>query len=211
MTKQPINRRQFIQMLALASASWPMISQAQKSSHHQTLGQQSDLVYKNLSDPWLSIAEVQEHLFPAGETSSDMSSNSSPGAKDIFALRFLRNMLDAPDTDSEEKEFIIKGVGWLNDLSVNNHKVAFIKLNSSDKDSVLRKIEGSRAGSRWLNLMMTYLIEALLSDPVYGGNKDQQGWQWLEHIPGFPTPGTEQVYFKLTQHSHLNTRRSTKA
>jgi len=199
MNKQTINRRQFIQIIALASTGWPLISQADKNSHLQTLGQSPDLVYKNLSDPWLSIAEVQEHLFPADDT--------SPGAKDIYALRFLRNMLDAPDTDSEEKEFIIKGVSWLNDLSVKNYKKDFIQLNSNDKESVLRKIEGSRAGSRWLNLMMTYLIEALLSDPVYGGNKDQKGWQWLEHIPGFPTPTTEQVYFKLSEQTNAISRR----
>jgi len=203
MNKPTINRRQFIQIIALASTGWPLISQAEKKSRLITPDPSSDLTYKNLSDPWLSIAEVQEHLFPADDT--------SPGAKDIYALRFLRNMLDAPDTDSEEKEFIIKGVGWLNDLSVKDHKKSFIKLNSNDKESVLRKIESSRAGSRWLNLMMTYLIEALLSDPVYGGNKDQIGWQWLEHIPGFPTPTTEQVYFKLGEQANSNSQRRNRS
>jgi len=57
--------------------------------------------------------------------------------------------------------------------------------------------------------MMSYLIEALLSDPVYGGNKDQKGWLWLEHIPGFPTPGPDKVYFKLG--AHASPRRRTKA
>jgi len=208
MKKSILNRRQFIQILALTSASWPLISHAEKIAHLQTLGQQANLVYKNLSDPWLSIAEVQEHLFPANEA---VPTTQSPGAKDIYALRFLRNMLDAPDTDTEEKEFIIKGVGWLNDLSFKIHQKRFIYLNTTEKETVLRKTEDSRAGSRWLNLILTYLIEALLSDPVYGGNKDKKGWQWLEHIAGFPTPTTEQVYFKLTDRSHNITRRRTKA
>lgn len=199
MNTQLINRRQFIQLITIASASWPLMSRA----NTETLGQQADLVYKNLTDPWLSLAAVQEHLFPADE--------SSPGAKDISALRFLRNMLDAPDIESEEKEFIIQGVGWLNDLSVKNHKLPFNKLITTEKEKVLRKIESSRAGSRWLSLMMNYLIEALLSDPVYGGNKDGKGWQWLEHIPGFPTPTTNQVYFKLGKNINGNTRRRTKA
>jgi len=199
MSTHLINRRQFIQLIAVASLSWPEISSAQKN----TLGIEANLVYKNLTDPWLSLAEVQEHLFPADE--------SSPGAKDISALGFLRNMLETPDIDLEEKEFIINGVGWLNDLSKKNHKLAFIKLNSTEKENVLRKIESSRAGSRWLSLIMTYLIEALLSDPVYGGNKDQKGWQWLEHIPGFPAPTTEQVYFKLSERANERTRRRIKA
>lgn len=199
MNKPLINRRQFIQLLALSSASWPLLSKAEKL----TLGQNTDDVYKNLSDPWLSIAEVQEHLFPAD--------SDSPGAKDINALRFLRNMLDTPDIDSEEKSFILQGVGWLNDLSVKDHKVSFFSLDSDKKEIVLRQIESSRAGSRWLSLMMGYLIEALLSDPVYGGNKEAKGWLWLEHIPGFPTPTTEQVYFKLGKTTISNTRRRTKA
>jgi len=194
-----INRRQFIQIIALSSAGWPVLGKAEKL----ILGQDTNNAYKNLSDPWLSIAEVQEHLFPADD--------DSPGAKDINALLFLRNMLDTPDIDSEEKAFIIQGVDWLNDLSVKNHKVSFINLDSDKKEIVLRQIESSRAGSRWLSLMMGYLIESLLSDPVYGGNKDAKGWSWLEHIPGFPTPTTEQVYFKLGQKSSANTRRRTKA
>ncbi len=200
MSTKLINRRQFIQFIALASAGWPISGfAARKTPAQKIIGQQDDLVYSDLADPWLSLAEVQEHLLPADE--------SSPGAKDISALRFLRNTLDAPDADTEEKTFIINGVGWLNDLSVKNHQQPFIKLNSSAKETVLRKIETSKAGSRWLSLMMTYIIEALLSDPVYGGNKDKKGWQWLEHAAGFPTPTTEQVYYKLAD----NTRRRIKS
>ncbi|VAW66134.1 hypothetical protein MNBD_GAMMA08-2388 [hydrothermal vent metagenome] len=200
MTNPPlINRRQFIQLVAIASASWPLISHAEK----KTLGKDTDLVYKNLSDPWLTLASVQEHLFPADDT--------SPGAKDIFALRYLQSTLSAPNADKEDVDFIYQGVGWLNDLSTTMHKNKFIKLNSDEKEKVLRKIETSRAGNRWLSSMMTYLIEALLSDPVYGGNKDQKGWKWLEHQPGFPLPTTQQVYFNLVNHSQKNTRRRTKS
>lgn len=190
-----INRRQFIQLIAIASTSWPLAGIAK----NKVLGQESNNVYKDLIDPWLSIAAVQEHLLPADDT--------SPGAKDIYALRFLRNMLDAPDTDPEDKDFIINGIGWLNDLSIKEYDQRFINLNNADKETVLRKVEASRTGSRWLSYMMTYLIEALLSDPVYGGNKDRKGWLWLEHIAGFPTPDTGNVYFKLSN----NTRRRTKS
>lgn len=215
MTKPIINRRQFIQLIAMSASmagagnAWSMSANRQQTDipADKTLGMDADLVYKDLTDPWLSLAEVQEHLLPADHSAD----NYSPGARDICALRFLRNMLQAPDTDTEEKEFIIKGVGWLNDLSVKNHKQVFSQLNSDEKEKVLRKIETSRAGSRWLSLMMTYLIEALLSDPVYGGNKDRQGWQWLEHIAGFPTPTTDQVYYKLGQHTDGISRRRTKA
>ncbi len=204
MPKKLITRRQFIQLIAISSASWPLISRAGHIPQDgKILGREDDLVYKNLKDPWLSLAAVQEHLFPADDT--------SPGARDIFALRFLRNMIDAPDTDTEEKEFIINGVGWLNDLAIKNHQLPFIQLNNNEKEKVLRQIEGSRAGSRWLSLMMTYLIEALLSDPVYGGNQNKKGWTWLEHAAGFPTPTSEQVYFRLGGYVNETPRRRTKA
>jgi len=196
-----INRRQFIQAIAAFSASWPIAGIA----NIESLGISHTETYKNLSDPWLTIASVQEHLFPAG----DSTDAASPGAEDIAALRFLQNMLEAPDTESEEKTFILNGVNWLNDLSLKNHQKKFIQLNTANKENILRQIETSNAGYRWLSLMMGYLIEALLSDPVYGGNKDQQGWKWLEHIPGFPTPTIDKVYFKLG--AHASPRRRIKA
>jgi len=196
-----ITRRQFIQAITALSVSWPMTGIAGLNN----LGASYEDAYKNLTDPWLTLADVQEHLFPA----DDSSEQASPGAKDIAALRFLRNMLNAPDTDTEEKSFILNGVNWLNDLSEKNYQSKFVQLNSENKETILRQIETSNAGSRWLSLMMSYLIEALLSDPVYGGNKDQQGWKWLEHIPGFPTPTVDKVYFKLG--AHASPKRRTKA
>ena len=192
-----ISRRQFVQALAALSAAFPLVSTAFSRPDESQL----ESAYEKLQEPWLTLADVQQHLFPADET--------SPGASDINAIVFLQNMLEAPDTDAEEKEFIIKGVSWLKDLSLKNHKLNFSQLNSQQKEIILRKIEQSNAGSRWLSIMMSYLIEALLSDPVYGGNKNQLGWKWLEHIPGFPTPDSEKVYFKLG--AHASPRRRTKA
>jgi len=196
-----ITRRQFIQTIAALSASWPISGIAGVNN----LGEEYRDVYKNLSEPWLTLADVQEYLFPA----VDSPELVSPGAKDIAALRFLRNMLEAPDTDSEEKSFILNGVNWLNYLSEKNYQSKFSALSSENKETILRQIETSNAGRRWLSLMMSYLIEALLSDPVYGGNKDQQGWKWLEHIPGFPTPTVDKVYFRLG--AHASPKRRTKA
>jgi len=192
-----LNRRQFVQILAGITASLPS-SVIAKSS---VFGRNDLQSYEHLQDPWLTLASVQEHLLPANK--------NSPGARDITALHFLQNLLNAPDTEQEEHDFILQGVNWLNQLSIKHNAQKFNLLDSSSKEKILREIETSRAGSRWLSLMMTYLIEALLSDPVYGGNKNQLGWKWLEHIPGFPTPTVDKVYFKLG--AHASPRRVTKA
>jgi len=121
-----ITRRDFLQLIAAASASWPVSGIATEKMS----GQADNSLYQNLQDPWLSLASVQEHLFPAD--------NQSPGARDIAALRFLRNMLDAPDTDGEEKDFIFNGVGWLNDMAVKLHNKKFVELSDSRKETLLR-------------------------------------------------------------------------
>ena len=66
--------------------------------------------------------------------------------------------------------------------------MSFIELNQAQREAMLRRIETNPVGRYWLSLMIYYLLEALLADPVYGGNIDTVGWQWLQHAPGFPRP-----------------------
>jgi gluconate 2-dehydrogenase gamma chain len=133
---------------------------------------------------------VQEQLFPADE--------DTPGASDFHAIDYLRNTLENPAADGEDREFITNGVGWLNDLTREHHNKLFLQLDAQQKENMLRQIEQSRAGRNWLSLLLTYLLEALLSDPVYGGNTNETGWQWLQHRPGFPRPPADKTWFKLT-------------
>ena len=184
-----MNRRTFISLIASAIASYPISALSQQRLQHPPA--------LNIDEPWKTIAAVQEHLFPADEI--------SPGASDIQALTYLQNMLNAPDISQSERKHIKDGAAWLNDLSTQTYKLTFIKLDETRREKILRKIEQSRAGSRWLSLLMTYLIEALLSDPIYGGNKNGIGWKWLEHQPGYPTPTADKKYFKL---GHIVSRRT---
>ena len=140
-------------------------------------------------EPWRTIAAVQEHLFPAGD--------DVPGASDFQALVYLRNSVENPAADGEDREFIANGAGWLNDLTGELYQQPFTALDTEQRETVLRRIEQSRAGRNWLSLLLTYLLEALLADPVYGGNPDGIGWDWLEHQPGFPTPPGDKAWFKL--------------
>ena len=184
-----MNRRTFLGLLASAIAAYSLGALAE-------LRQKPNPAYAT-TEPWISIAAVQEHLFPA--------TKDSPGAEDIQALSFLQNMMNAPDISESERSLITNGAGWLNDLSMTKFQHKFIQLNESDREKILRQIEQSRAGSRWLSLLMNYLIESLLSDPVYGGNKNGIGWKWLEHQAGYPTPGNDKKYFKL---GHIVNRRT---
>jgi gluconate 2-dehydrogenase gamma chain len=140
-------------------------------------------------EPWKTLAEVQQHLFPA--------SADSPGASDIQAVVYLRNTIENPAADGEDKEFIVNGTGWLNDLAQKKTQRPFAVLDEQQREILLREIEQSQAGRNWLSLLLTYLLEALLADPVYGGNPNGLGWKWLEHQPGYPSPPEDKSWYKL--------------
>lgn len=189
-----LDRRHFMALLSSAAAAFPLASLAARREQAGMQGRE-----QALAEPWLTLAAVQQHLFPA--------EHDSPGASDIRAIDYLQNMMQAPDIDDEEKNFIQQGVSWLNDIARKGKSAAFVALDEEHREQVLRSIEKSRAGERWLSLMLSYLLEALLSDPVYGGNPDGIGWQWLEHQPGFPAPTENKIYYKLAQrHSFKRTR-----
>lgn len=136
--------------------------------------------------PWPTFAAVQAILFPAD--------GNGPSAKDIQATLYLYLVLQTPNFDKDERKFILDGVSWLEQYAQESHKTAFLSLKAEQQDAVLLKITQSNAGDRWVSALLTYVIEALLSDPVYGGNPQGIGWQWLQHSPGFPRP--TQPYYK---------------
>jgi gluconate 2-dehydrogenase gamma chain len=183
-----IDRRVFltrINAVLAITATLPRSTRAGSHAGHTRVDSDSQFV----DEPWRTLSAVHDHLFP---TTAD-----GPGAKEINATAYLRRMLAEPDMDPENRKFIPNGAAWLNDIAVERHETAFSELNTDQREEVLRQIERSGAGERWISLVLVYIFEALLSDPVYGGNPGQVGWRWLEHQPGFPRPAVNQTYRKL--------------
>ncbi len=183
-----ISRRTFFNRLAALgalAACYPTAVLAERRAEPVVAGDVDWLA----QDPWKTLAAVQEHLFPAAQ--------DGPGAADIGAIVYLRNTLENPAADGEDREFIFKGVGWLNELSSEQHQRPFTALDEAARETLLRETEQSRTGRNWLSLLLTYLLEALLADPVYGGNRERIGWEWLEHQPGFPTPPPDKTWYRL--------------
>ena len=139
--------------------------------------------------PWYIFAAVQQQLFPAD--------GNGPSAIDLNATLYLKFMLDAQDMAADDRTFIYSGIDWLNDLAQKTFQRSFIQCDNPEQDRLLHMIANSRSGERWLSFLLLYIFEALLTDPVYGGNPNGIGWQWLEHQPGFPHPPKDKIYTEL--------------
>jgi len=141
------------------------------------------------TDPWLTLDATLNHLLPESKT--------GPSAKDIRASLYLYNVVHEQPTEQDEIDFIYKGVGWLNDFSQSQLQRNFVALTTNEKEGLLKAISRSRAGENWLSNLISYIFEAMLAPPVYGGNPNGIGWQWLDHQAGFPLPGKGKRYYEL--------------
>lgn len=138
---------------------------------------------------WRVLDSVHRHMLP--------SEPDAPGARELDTIGYLRFIVADQTTDAEERQFVMQGAGWLEDMAKQLTDTSFTRLDESRRERVLRRIEKSDAGQNWLSLLLYYLFEAILADPVYGGNRGGAGWQWLAHIPGFPTPPPDKRYPEL--------------
>ncbi|MBU2894624.1 gluconate 2-dehydrogenase subunit 3 family protein [Colwellia sp. D2M02] len=150
------------------------------------------------SDPWLTLNATLEHLLPESPTTNSNNTTAQDiSAKQINATAYLYQIMTIQPTEQAEKDFILKGVGWLNGYAQSEKKQSFVELGFTEKEQLLKGINQSRAGQNWLNTLLGYIFEAMLTPAAYGGNPKGIGWQWLEHQGGFPLPEKGQRYFEL--------------
>lgn len=140
-------------------------------------------------DPWPTLDAVLRHLLP--------SEPDSPGAAEIHALDYLRFVVGDPKVSADDRTFIVQGSRWLNELAQQTHASAFPDLDDERREQLLRRSAASAAGENWLSTLLSYLFEALLTAPAYGGNPGGIGWRWLSYVPGFPLPGPGTRYPEL--------------
>lgn len=138
---------------------------------------------------WQLVGIVQDHLFP--------SETQAPGATEINALRYLQRVAADEGLDTGHRAFLLRGASWVDEQARREEGRSFIELEHAGRERVLRSVAQSDAGENWLSVILVYLLEALLADPVYGGNPDGIGWQWLGHTPGFPRPPAGKRYGEL--------------
>ena len=104
-------------------------------------------------------------------------------------MSYLQWALEDPSNqDDGDQAFIVKGLNYLQEQSKASYSKSYIFINKKQQYELLKQIEQTKLGENWMSLLIYYLIEALLLDPIYGGNPNSVSWKWLEHQPGYPRP-----------------------
>ncbi len=129
---------------------------------------------KKREDKWRLLQSVQNHLFPKNPP--------FPDAESIGSVRYLKMVSRDPSFDREDLAFIFEGI------EIVREKGFRTTLPDEEKERILRDFARTPFGENWISLVLNYTFEALLSDPIYGGNFHQKGWKSLHHRPGKPRP-----------------------
>lgn len=140
-----------------------------------------------LSDKQLKIIiSVQNILFPKDE--------NGPGAFDFNSHLYLLWVLSDKRIPSDEKQYIVDGIRWINESSEENYSKKYLKLSKKEQVNLIQTIAKTNWGESWLSVLLTFIFEAMISDPIYGFNTDEIGWKWLQHQAGYPRATKELMY-----------------
>jgi gluconate 2-dehydrogenase gamma chain len=130
-----------------------------------------------------TLAAAQERLLP--------SEPQSPGAREVHAIDFLAAALADLRTDPADVELVLDGIEDLDALAQEKRGERFAALDAAAQDEVLRAHQEDQddgGGAEWMGVLLAFTLEALLGDPVYGGNPGGAGWKWLAIPEPFPRP-----------------------
>lgn len=147
----------------------------------------TDLV---LNKKQLAIAtSVQNILFPKDAL--------GPGAIDFNADKYLLWVLSDTRLDPDENQYIVNGLKWVNETAEEEMQAPFLKLSKKEQVQLIQIVSQKSWGESWLSVMLTFIFEAMISDPIYGFNTDGVGWKWLNHQVGLPRPTKELRYDEI--------------
>ncbi len=155
-----MKRRKFIIATALAGLSVTLSSKKLEKSDINS---------------WLILEEALEILFPKTDT--------MPSSKEFFAIKYLKEVTSHSSFDKNDKKLLLEGA-----LDFYSAFPKFLVSKTEEKEKFIKEANNSSYGQEWLNKVVYYGIEAMLSDPIYGGNKGEVAWKSLNHQTGLPQP-----------------------
>ncbi len=185
-----LNRRSFLKKTAVAGALAAVPYAGYKLG--ASLGQASEEIdesYSLTQEQFRRLQLVQDILLP--------SEKEAPGARDINAAEYVRAVLQDKYVDPDERRYLINGLDWLEEEALERWEKSFVNMLPLEREALIEHLTTHNWGESWLASMLLFIFEALLSDPIYGGNRAEAGWKWLAHVPGQPRPQHKLTYYDM--------------
>jgi len=132
------------------------------------------------------LKKIHNILFPRDEF--------GPGADDLKSVEYLDWVLSDEHFDKELKEYLLKGIRWIRESSEEELNMEFDDLSQEELSELVAVVSKTSWGESWLSYNLTFILEANFSDELYGSNKSEIGWKWLNHYPGYPRPTIDMIY-----------------
>ena len=127
-------------------------------------------------DSLLILEEILNIIFP--------KTNTMPSAQEFEALKYLVKNISHKSFDNDDKVLIIDGT-----KDFHNSFPEFLTLKEEEKKELIFSIiKKSQYAKSWISKLSYYGIEAMFSDPLYGGNLKEMGWNSINHNIGYPRP-----------------------
>ncbi len=134
---------------------------------------------------------ILDHLIPADQ--------HGPGAIDFLADKYIDWYLNDKLIDPSDRDYVANGFKKFEDQFDTK---AFEDMNASKREAIIQEAYDTSWGKSWLSRIMTLSFEAMLTHPLYKGNPERIGWEWLEHTPGQPEPNENIMYPKIFSTIH---------
>lgn len=115
-------------------------------------------------------------------------SSDAPSFKEINARAYLSLVLTHSLVMQSTKKFIKNGALWLDEEAEKLYKKPYTKLDKNERQKTLESVAQYKWCENWMNVMLSFIYEAVLGDTIYGVNKNESGWKWLHHASGLPRP-----------------------
>ncbi|HTR00700.1 MAG TPA: gluconate 2-dehydrogenase subunit 3 family protein [Candidatus Acidoferrum sp.] len=108
-----------------------------------------------------------------------------PGAGDAGATHYINHSL--AEWNQGDLPLLRTGLTAINEVAFKRHSIEFASLTPAQQDGILTELEMDQLlqvpnGAVLFNRLYRLILEGLLSDPYYGGNRAFIGWDLI----GYP-------------------------
>ena len=178
-----VSRKKFLATLLLGGAAaqlpWLISCSTEKQELPSDIRPLAESAFRSLRDLLMV-------LFPKDDF--------GPSALEINADTYILWVLNDPELDPAENQYIIEKLERLMDVSQKSEGDEFHKLSRATQEDIVAEIAAESWGKRLFSRLLTLTFEALLINPAYHVNPNEVGWKWLSHNPGQPRASVQLMY-----------------